>query len=71
MGVFGKGVTWSASHSMGESQGESQPAAPNSQKNLSVRRTQCFNLIVIIMTVRTAWQNRRKQETKNEFIGYL
>nr|AAG02704.1 S2 protein [Equine infectious anemia virus] len=64
MGLFGKGVTWSASHSMGGSQGESQPLLPNSQKNPSMRKTQCFNLIVIIMTVRTAWQNRRKQETK-------
>nr|QHD59413.1 S2 protein [Equine infectious anemia virus] len=69
MGLFGKGVTWSASPSMGGSQEESQLLLSSSQKGreLKGRMLQCFNLIVIVRALRARkaqWQKEETQDTK-------
>nr|QHD59428.1 S2 protein [Equine infectious anemia virus] len=68
MGLFGKGVTWSASHSMGGFQGESQLLLPSNPKRLThqMRITRCFNPIVILTIVRARWQREETQETKKK-----
>nr|ACY07738.1 S2 protein [Equine infectious anemia virus]ACY07739.1 S2 protein [Equine infectious anemia virus]ACY07741.1 S2 protein [Equine infectious anemia virus]ACY07744.1 S2 protein [Equine infectious anemia virus]ACY07746.1 S2 protein [Equine infectious anemia virus] len=66
MGLFGKGVTWSASHSMGESQGESQLLLPNNTKRLTqeMRIMQYFNPIVILTVIKARWQKEETQDTQ-------
>nr|QHD59418.1 S2 protein [Equine infectious anemia virus] len=66
MGLFGKGVTWSASRSMGEYRGESQHLLPSSQKKLvqRVRITSYINPIVIIKIIKEQWQKEENQDTK-------
>nr|ACY07759.1 S2 protein [Equine infectious anemia virus] len=66
MGLFGKGVTWSASHSMGESQGKSQLLLPNNTKRLTqeMRIMQYFNPIVILTVIKARWQKEETQDTQ-------
>nr|QIC50016.1 S2 protein [Equine infectious anemia virus] len=67
MGLFGKGVTWSASRSMGESQGESRPLLFNLQKKLvTPRGIQYLNPIVLMKKVTGIKQWRKKEIQENE-----
>nr|QBC73621.1 S2 [Equine infectious anemia virus] len=65
MGLFGKGVTWSASRSMGDFRGESQPLLSNNQERSQRVRTvtRYLNPIVLIQLVQqvTRWQETKKK----------
>nr|AFW99166.1 S2 protein [Equine infectious anemia virus]AFW99178.1 S2 protein [Equine infectious anemia virus]AFW99184.1 S2 protein [Equine infectious anemia virus]AIU56814.1 s2 protein [Equine infectious anemia virus] len=70
MGLFGKGVTWSASPSMGESQGESKPLLCSNQ-NPKVRDQKkgimrYFSLTVMIAVIKPRWLREETQDTKKK-----
>nr|QIC50020.1 S2 protein [Equine infectious anemia virus] len=64
MGLFGKGVTWSALRSMGESQGESRPLLFSLQKRPLVQRGIQYLNPIVIMTIVTRIKRWRKEETQ-------
>nr|AFP46250.1 S2 protein [Equine infectious anemia virus] len=68
MGLFGKGATWSALHSMGVSQGEYQPLSPNKQNQQIHKKGIIWyiNPIVIMIAIKKKWQRQETQDTKKK-----
>nr|AFP46218.1 S2 protein [Equine infectious anemia virus] len=68
MGLFGKGVTWPALHSMGVSQGEYQPLSPNKQNQQTHKKGIIWyiNPIVIMIAIKKKWQRQETQDTKKK-----
>nr|AFP46328.1 S2 protein [Equine infectious anemia virus] len=68
MGLFGKGVTWSALHSMGVSQGEYQPLSPNKQNQQIHKKGIIWyvNPIVVMTAIKQKWQRQETQDTKKK-----
>nr|QSX72035.1 S2 protein [Equine infectious anemia virus] len=64
MGLFGKGTSWSALHSMGGSQGESQHLLSQREKIITHTVIHYFNPIVLLKLVRE--QKKAKQWPKEE-----
>nr|UWI48065.1 S2 protein [Equine infectious anemia virus] len=65
MGLFGKGVTWLALHSMGDFQGESQPLlSRNQEKSPKTGIIQYFNPTVIIEGIRKKWRTEENKDIK-------
>nr|QFE31732.1 S2 protein [Equine infectious anemia virus] len=68
MGLFGKGVTWSALRSMGESRGEYQPLLSSNQSNQRnhMMRAQYLNPIMLLHMIakERKWQKEETQDTK-------